>query len=71
VPYQSVAREVRAGQFFCSRIDGYELVRQTGWVYPRANRVPRMIDELLKAFDGMRAKLRLAPAPSRRSSITK
>jgi DNA-binding transcriptional LysR family regulator len=71
VPYQSVAREVRAGQFFCSRIDGYELVRQTGWVYPRANRVPRMIDELLRAFDGMRGKLRLAPAPSRRSSITK
>jgi DNA-binding transcriptional LysR family regulator len=70
VPYQSVAREVRAGQFFCSRIDGYELVRQTGWVYPRANRIPRMIDELLKAFDGIRGKLRLAP-PSRRSSITK
>jgi DNA-binding transcriptional LysR family regulator len=65
VPYQSVAREVRAGQFFCSRIDGYELVRQTGWVYPRANRIPRMIDELLKAFDGIRGKLRLAP-PSRR-----
>jgi DNA-binding transcriptional LysR family regulator len=71
VPYQSVAREVRAGQFFCSRIDGYELVRQTGWVYPRANRIPRMIDELLKAFDGIRGKLRLAPPPSRRSSITK
>ena len=70
VPYQSVAREVRAGQFFCSRIEGHELVRETGWVYPRANRIPRMIDELLKAFDGVRGKLRLAPPP-RRSSITK
>jgi DNA-binding transcriptional LysR family regulator len=71
VPYQSVVREVRAGQFFCSRIDGHELVRETGWVYPKANRIPRMIDELLKAFDGVRGRLRLAPAPSRRSSITK
>ena len=71
VPYQSVAREVRAGQFFCARIEGYELVRETGWVYPRANRIPRMIDELLKAFDGVRGRLRLAPPPSRRSSITK
>ena len=61
VPYQSVAREVRGGQFVCSRIEGYELVRQTGWVYPRANRIPRMIDELLKAFDRIRGKLRLAP----------
>ena len=47
VPYQAVAREVKAGQFFCARIEGHELVRETGWVYARANRVPRMIDELL------------------------
>ena len=30
VPYQAVAREVRAGQFFCARIEGHELVRETG-----------------------------------------
>jgi DNA-binding transcriptional LysR family regulator len=47
VPYQAVAREVRAGQFFCTRIDGHQLVRETGWVYARANRVPRVIHELL------------------------
>src|SRR5712664_3176052 len=29
VPYQAIAREVRAGQFFCARIDGYELARET------------------------------------------
>ena len=28
VPYQAMAREVRAGQFFCARIEGHELVRQ-------------------------------------------
>src|SRR5262249_28730083 len=67
VPYQAVAREVRAKQLFCARIDGHELVRETGWVYPRANRIPRMIDELLKAFAAVRDKLRMAPPPSRRT----
>jgi DNA-binding transcriptional LysR family regulator len=65
VPYQAVAREVRAGQFFCTRIDMHQLVRETGWVYARANRVPRVIHELLAAFDAVKGKFRLAP-PSRR-----
>ncbi len=69
VPYQAVAREVRAGQFFCARIEGHELVRETGWVYARANRVPRMIDELLVAFEAIRGRLRLAP--KRRSQAVK
>lgn len=66
VPYQAVAREVRAGQLFCARIEGYELVRETGWVYARANRVPRMIQELLGAFEQVQPRLRLAPPPARR-----
>ena len=68
VPYQSVAREVRAGQFFCARVEGHELVRETGWVYARANRVPRMIHELLAAFDAVKGKLRLA-LPTRRHGV--
>jgi len=60
VPYQSVVREVKAGQLFCTRIEGHELVRQTGWVYARANRVPRVINELLVAFEAVRNKLRLS-----------
>jgi len=64
VPYQAIAREVKAGQLSCARIDGYELVRETGWVYARANRVPRMIDELQLAFEAIRNRLRLAlPRP--------
>jgi DNA-binding transcriptional LysR family regulator len=59
VPYQAVAREVRAGQLFCARIEGHELIRETGWVYARANRVPRMIHELLAAFESVRGRLRL------------
>jgi DNA-binding transcriptional LysR family regulator len=61
VPYQAVAREVKAGQLFCARIEGHELVRETGWVYARANRVPRIVDELLLAFGAIRDRLRLAP----------
>jgi DNA-binding transcriptional LysR family regulator len=59
VPYQAVAREVKAGQLFCARLEGHELVRETGWVYAKANRVPRMIEELLVAFEAVRDKLRL------------
>jgi DNA-binding transcriptional LysR family regulator len=67
VPYQAVAREVKAGQFFCARIEGYELVRETGWVYARANRTPRMIHELLAAFEFVRGRLRLQlPRPTAR-----
>jgi DNA-binding transcriptional LysR family regulator len=71
VPYQAVAREVKAGQLFCARIEGHELIRETGWVYARANRVPRMIHELLAAFDAVRSRLRLAPPPPRRQPMTK
>jgi DNA-binding transcriptional LysR family regulator len=68
VPYQAVAREVKAGQLFCARIEGHELVRETGWVYARANRVPRMIDELLVAFQAVRDKLRLTLPKGRRTN---
>jgi DNA-binding transcriptional LysR family regulator len=65
VPYQAVAREVKAGQLFCTRIEGHELVRQTGWVYARANRVPRVINELLVAFEAISPRLRLSPPRGR------
>jgi DNA-binding transcriptional LysR family regulator len=69
VPYQAVAREVRAGQFFCARIEGHELVRETGWVYAKANRTPRVIRELLAAFGEVRGKLRLSPRRARARDI--
>jgi DNA-binding transcriptional LysR family regulator len=61
VPYQAIAREVRAKHFFCSRIEGHTLTRETGWVYARAHRVPRVISELLGAFDEVRGRLQLVP----------
>ena len=66
IPYQAVAREVGSGQFFCSRIEGQELFRETGWVYLRANRVPRMVEEMLAVFDRILPKLRLAPPSQKR-----
>ena len=60
VPYQAIAREVQARQLFCTEIEGSDLYRDTGWVYARANRTPRMIVELLTAFDEVRGRLRLA-----------
>src|SRR5437773_734957 len=60
VPYQAIASEVQLGQFFCARVEGHELVRETGWVHARATRTPRMIDELLTAFGHIRTRLHLA-----------
>lgn len=71
VPYQAIAREVQAQQFFCARIEGHELIRETGWVYARAHRVPRMIHELLAAFEAIKGRLQLAPKRrSRNSQVT-
>jgi DNA-binding transcriptional LysR family regulator len=70
IPYQAVAREVRSGQLFCARISGAPLVRQTGWVYQRSNRLPRMLDELFKAYERVLPRLSLSPGarlPSPRS----
>jgi DNA-binding transcriptional LysR family regulator len=64
LPYLAVAREVRSGQLFCARIQDQQLVRQTGWVYPRTNRVPRIVQEALNSFQAIRDELRLSPPAS-------
>lgn len=65
ISYQSVAREVASGQFFCARIDDHPLIRETGWVYMRANRVPRAVQEVLASFARVKPRLRVAPPPGR------
>jgi DNA-binding transcriptional LysR family regulator len=64
IPYQAVAREVRSGQLFCARMTGVRLERQTGWIYPRSNRVPRMIEQMMRAFDQIKPRLKLSPGRS-------
>jgi DNA-binding transcriptional LysR family regulator len=61
IPYQAVAREVRSKQLFCARISGAPLVRHTGWVYQRSNRVPRVLEEMFKAYQRILPKLNLRP----------
>jgi len=61
ISYQSVAREVSSGHLFCARIEGRSLIRETGWVYPKMSRTPRSVQEVIRAFDRVRPKLRLAP----------
>lgn len=59
VPYQAVAREVRAGTLACARIPGEELVRETGWVYLQAKRLPRTVEEMMNALERIRPRLKL------------
>jgi DNA-binding transcriptional LysR family regulator len=62
ISFQSVAREFASGQLFCAKIAGQELIRKTGWVYARSNRIPRSVQEVLSAFERIRPKLRLSIA---------
>jgi DNA-binding transcriptional LysR family regulator len=60
VPYQAVAREVRARQLRCARLHGVSLVRETGWVYVRGARVPRLVREMFLALERTLPRLKLA-----------
>ena len=64
IPYQAVAREVRAGQLKCARLDGVSIVRETGWVYIRGARVPRLVQQMFEALERTLPRLKLAPPPS-------
>jgi DNA-binding transcriptional LysR family regulator len=59
IPYQAVAREVRAGHLRCARRDGVSMVRETGWVYVRAPRVPRLVQQMFEALERTLPKLKL------------
>ena len=40
-------------------------MRRTGWVYAKANRVPRAVQEVLAAFERIRPRLKLTPSGGR------
>lgn len=61
VPFQSVARETRGGSLAVARIEGQTLVRETGWVHLRSERVPRMIREMMDTLTRIMPRLKLAP----------
>jgi DNA-binding transcriptional LysR family regulator len=62
VSHQSVARDVASGHLYSARIEGRPLIRETGWVYPKMSRTPRAVEEVVRAFDKVRPRLRLAPS---------
>jgi hypothetical protein len=62
ISFQSVAREFASHQLFCARIAGASLMRRTGWVYAKANRVPRAVQEVLACFERIRPRLKLTPS---------
>jgi DNA-binding transcriptional LysR family regulator len=65
ISFQSVAREFASGQLFCARIANQDMIRRTGWVYAKANRVPRAVQEVLSAFERVRPKLKLSVGGTR------
>jgi DNA-binding transcriptional LysR family regulator len=48
---QAVEREVKEGQLAAARLTGHTLVRETGWVYLKANRVPRKVEEMIRTLE--------------------
>ena len=60
IPFQAVARDVSSGHLFCARIEGRSLMRDTGWIYPKMSRTPRSVQEVIKAFERVKPKLRLS-----------
>ena len=61
VPFQAVAREVRAGQLHATRITGHQLVRETAWVHVRSEPVPRLWTELKRTLRQVQSRLELVP----------
>jgi DNA-binding transcriptional LysR family regulator len=61
VPFQSVAREIRGGSLRVARIAGQTLLRETGWVHLRSDRVPRMVREMMDTLTRILPRLKLVP----------
>ena len=61
LPYQALAREARDGSLRVRRIAGVTMVRETGWVYVRGRRVPRIVQHMFDALKRTMPNLKLAP----------
>jgi DNA-binding transcriptional LysR family regulator len=69
VPFQSVARETRGGSLAIARIEGQTLVRETGWVHLRSERVPRMVREMMDTLTRIMPRLKLAPPGGQKRAV--
>jgi DNA-binding transcriptional LysR family regulator len=69
VSYQAVAQEISRGTLSFARIEGERLVRKTGWVHLRSERVPRMVREMIDMLSRILPRLQVAlPAEPARTA---
>ncbi len=54
IPFAAVAKDVSTKRLAHARIRGRKLYRETGWVYPRSEYVPRTITDMIRVFDQMK-----------------
>lgn len=65
IPWQAAAADVATGQLFCSHIADTALVRQTGWLYPKMDRLPRAVAEVIRIFETLLPQLETSVRPPR------
>ena len=70
VPFQSVAQEIRGGSCGSRASTGQTLVRETGWVHLRADRVPRMVREMMDTLTRILPRLVWRPPAARSGAQT-
>jgi DNA-binding transcriptional LysR family regulator len=54
LPYSAIAGELRSGRFAWARVRARRLYRETGWVFPKSQYLPRSVTEVLRVFDLMK-----------------
>ena len=59
VSEQAIEQDVKAGRLVSHRVQGQPLVRETGWVYLKANRIPRKIVEMIRVLDELLPRMGL------------
>ena len=63
IPWQAAVADVRTKQLFATRIAGQAIFRETGWLYPKMSRLPRMVTEVIKVFNAVRPNLEATARP--------
>jgi DNA-binding transcriptional LysR family regulator len=57
LPYTAVVNEAKRRELFCTRLADHAISQEWAWVYPRYRRVPKVVGEVLKAFESVRPSL--------------
>ncbi len=63
IPWQAAAADVQEQAAGLQPHRRPQLFRQTGWVYPKMSRLPRMVSEVMSVLEGLRPRLEAAVKP--------